>query len=92
MEKTMALVLKIKTGEAIYIDDERFDITTVECTPNVKVRRADGRVFTITENRSAEVLPAVKITLSRPPGAASAHLSVTAPPNRVILRGALYAG
>jgi len=48
MEKTMALVLKIKTGEAIYIDDERFDITTVECTPNVKVRRADDRVFTIT--------------------------------------------
>jgi hypothetical protein len=72
----MALVLKIKTGEAIYIDDERLDIVTVECTPNVKVRRADGTVFTISEDRSAEVFPAVKITLSRPPGASSAHLSV----------------
>jgi hypothetical protein len=92
MEKKMALALKIRTGEAIYIDDERLDIITVECTPNVKLRRADGKVFTITEDRSAEVFPAVKITLSRPPGALSAHLSVTAPPNRIILRGALYEG
>ena len=90
----MALILGVSRGARIYIGDEPLDVVETHGYTSIVVKVA-GQTFTLTPEKSIEVLPSVMVSVGMPKGPklhTYSRLVFDAPEEVAILRAELYEG
>lgn len=85
----MALVLSLKEGEDVFVDDDRVLLRAVASTDRFEVVSRLG-TFSVSDQKMVEVLPDVFMSAGNRTHQGTVRLSIEAPPSKVILRGARY--
>lgn len=86
----MGLVLAVREGERVYLNDDWVRVVRVTAPEQFVVENEDGTAFTIEDDREHEVIPEVRISAAYDRGFHGgedlARLYITAPRDMRILR------
>jgi hypothetical protein len=84
----MPLVLSLKMGDDFYVGDRQFLVSEVSSETEFKIKDVStGKVHTITDERSTEILQDVQVSAGDKPTALLARVAIDAPREMLVLRG-----
>ena len=93
----MALIIGVKKGDAIYVDDLKVTIEKTEGyhSMDITLERKDGQIvpFKVSDTKSIEILKNVRVSCGKPKNSSDGglpRLVFEAPKNIVLLRADLY--
>jgi hypothetical protein len=90
-EKKMSLVLGVRIGEAVYVNDTPIRLDVIFSTQHVLVKNMDtGESHDVSMAQACEVLPDVFIALGDKSTTVVTRLAIDAPRNMKILHGTRY--
>jgi hypothetical protein len=87
----MSLVLGLRVGEDVFVDDERLVMVRVDSEQQTVIERtADGQQFKVVIGQNVEVIPGVRMAMGDRSTTKMARISIEAPRTRKILTGVRY--
>lgn len=85
----MALVLNMRPGDRVYVDDDPIDLVEIHDEAQAVVRARD-REYSVVDDRAVEVLPDVRLSIGDRAMPSSVRIAIQAPRDKLILREDKY--
>lgn len=87
----MALVLTLKPGDDVFVNDDKFTLTKIVSDKLIYIKRdKDGQVFNITDSEWFEADPEVMFTLGDRATTKEIRLMIEAPRTKILATGDKY--